>query len=140
MLSPELMFKIVNALVLPFWAILIFLPQKKWRNTAIYAFCMFMSVIYVVYVLMGISQLDMDSFGSIEGIKNLFSQDEAVVGGWIHYLTFDLLVGNWIVNQSIKHNMKYLLVIPCLLLCFMFGPAGYLLFSLVKLGKVKSLG
>ncbi|MTI21161.1 DUF4281 domain-containing protein [Fulvivirga sp. RKSG066] len=132
-------FKIVNAAVLPFWILLIFFPKKTWRNPAVYIFCVVMSILYVVYVVTGLGDFNPEAFNSLAGVKALFTQDEAVLGGWIHYLTFDLLMGNWIVNQGIKYKINHLLIVPCLFFCFMFGPFGYLLFSLLKLYQVKNL-
>ena len=84
--------------------------------------------------------MDMQSFSSLEGVKSMFSSDVAVLTGWVHYLVFDLLIGNWILNQSRKNEIPHLLVVPCLLLCFMFGPAGFLVYQLILMVKLKRLG
>ncbi|GAA0757735.1 hypothetical protein GCM10009433_14260 [Psychroflexus lacisalsi] len=99
-----------------------------------------MSVVYAIYVIQGFGDLDMESFSKLEGIKAMFTSDEAVVTGWVHYLVFDLLVGHWILKQSQKENINHFLIIPCLLLCFMFGPVGYLLYFIIKTAKTKKLG
>ncbi|SDG56258.1 ABA4-like family protein [Psychroflexus sediminis] len=132
-------FQIVNTIVLPAWLILIFFPSKSWRNPVIYGFSMAMSVVYLVYVITGLGNFDMESFSKLEGIKAMFTSDAAVLTGWVHYLVFDLLIGNWILNQSRKHDINHFLIIPCLLLCFMFGPVGFLLYSIIKLVKTKKL-
>ncbi len=132
-------FQIVNTIVLPAWLILIFAPKQKWRNPVIYSFAAVMASVYAFYVLTGLNNFDPSSFGSLVGVKALFTHDEAVLAGWVHYLVFDLLIGNWILNQSIKHGVKHYLVIPCLLLSFMFGPIGYLLFTIIKISKAKTL-
>lgn len=132
-------FQIVNTIVLPAWLILIFFPKKTWRNPVIYAFAMLMAVVYLYYVATSLGDLDMESFSTLEGIKAMFTTDVAVLTGWVHYLVFDLLVGNWILNNSQKHKINHYLIIPCLLLCFMFGPVGYLLYSVIKLVQVRTL-
>lgn len=138
-MNASIVFQIVNTVVLPAWIILIFLPKKSWRNPVIYGFAMVMAVVYAFYVLTSLGDLDMEAFSKLEGIKAMFSSDEAVLTGWVHYLVFDLLVGNWIVNNAQKHKINHYVVIPCLFFCFMFGPVGYLLYSGVKLAKVKHL-
>jgi hypothetical protein len=132
-------FQIVNTIVLPAWLILIFFPKKSWRNPVIYSFAMIMAVLYVFYIVRGLGDLDLEAFSQLEGVKAMFSSDEAVLNGWIHYLVFDLLVGNWVVNNAQKHKINHYLIIPCLFFCFMFGPVGYLLYSIVKLVKIKNL-
>lgn len=132
-------FQIVNTIVLPAWLILIFFPKKSWRNPIIYGFAMVMALVYVYYIIIGFGDLDLEAFSELEGVKGMFTSDEAVLTGWVHYLAFDLLVGNWVVNNAQKHKINHYLIIPCLFFCFMFGPIGYLLYSIVKLVKIKSL-
>jgi hypothetical protein len=138
-MTTSIVFQIVNTIVLPAWLILIFFPKKTWRNPVIYGFAMAMAVVYAYYVATGFGDLDMESFSTLEGIKAMFTTDVAVLTGWTHYLIFDLLVGNWVLNNSQKHHINHYLIIPCLLLCFMFGPVGFLLYSVIKLAQVRSL-
>ena len=139
-MTASIVFQIVNTLVLPAWLILIFLPRKSWRKPVIYVLSMVMAALYIFYVIIGLGDMDMQSFNSLAGVKNMFTSDMAVLTGWIHYLVFDLLIGSWIVDQSKKNSISHLLIIPCLLLCFMFGPAGYLLYKLIQLVKLKKVG
>lgn len=132
-------FQVVNTVILIPWIVLIFFPKKKWKNPAIHSFAVLMSLLYSYHVLADIASFDPSAFNSLEGIKAIFTKDEALLAGWIHYLVFDLLVGNWIVNQSIKYGIKHYLIIPCLFFTFMFGPLGYLLFFSVRTFKTKSL-
>ena len=50
----------------------------------------------------------------------------------MHYLAFDLFVGSWEVSDARKRGVHHLLVIPCLLATFMAGPAGLVLYLLVR--------
>ena len=92
-----------------------------------------LSVLYVVMLAEGMESLDFDSFGSLEGVMQLFTEPSAVVMGWIHYLAFDLMVGWFIVNDAHKHGINRYLTIPCLLFSFMLGPTGLLLYLLLRL-------
>jgi len=67
-------------------------------------------------------------FGSLAAVKSLFSEDRAVLAGWVHYLAFDLFVGCWIVTDAAERGIAHLATVPCLVLTFMFGPAGLLLY------------
>jgi hypothetical protein len=46
--------------------------------------------------------------------------------GWTHCLAFDLLVGNWEARDARTRGISPVLVVPYLLLTFLFGPAGWL--------------
>ena len=52
---------------------------------------------------------------------------------WIHYLVFDLFVGAWIVRDAARRGVAHLAVVPCLLLTLMVGPAGLLLYLVLRL-------
>jgi len=71
-------------------------------------------------------------FGSFAAVMELFSHAAALMAGWIHFLAFDLLVGAWICRQGRGIGMPFWLVAPCLPVTFLFGPAGFLLFQLVR--------
>ena len=63
----------------------------------------------------------------------MFASDSALVAGWFHYLAFDLFVGTWIVRDGLERKLHPLLILPCLPLTFLFGPAGLLLFLILRL-------
>jgi hypothetical protein len=46
----------------------------------------------------------------------------------VHYLAFDLFVGGWEVRDAQERGIRHLLVVPALVLTFLFGPAGWLLY------------
>ncbi|MEQ8926707.1 MAG: ABA4-like family protein [Fulvivirga sp.] len=128
-------FNIVNAWVLPFWILLIFFPKWKLTNKIVQVGAALLAIIYSFYLITG-PAIDFTSFGSLAGVKELFTLENAVLIGWVHYLAFDLLVGNWIVNEAKEIGINHWFIIPCLLFCFMLGPVGFLLFQLLKFAKV----
>jgi hypothetical protein len=68
-------------------------------------------------------------FDSLSNVMLLFTKPEIALAGWIHYLAFDLFVGSWEVRTARAERIPLLIVLPCLLLTFLFGPAGYLVFT-----------
>jgi hypothetical protein len=70
-------------------------------------------------------------FGSLAGVGALFEDPWVRLAGWIHYLAFDLFIGGWMVREADARAVPRLLMIPCLLLTFLFGPAGLLCFFLI---------
>jgi hypothetical protein len=73
-------------------------------------------------------------FGSLEQVKALFTQDRAVLAGWVHYLAFDLFVGCWIVLDADERRIGRWLLVPCLGLTFMVGPVGLLVYLALRTG------
>jgi hypothetical protein len=72
-------------------------------------------------------------FGSVAEVRALFANDNALAAGWLHYLAFDLFVGSWIAELGLKARIPALLLIPCLLLTFLLGPTGLVLFLILRL-------
>jgi len=77
------------------------------------------------------------NFGSLAGVTALFSVPELLLAGWIHYLAFDLFVGAWELKDGQANNIPHLLIVPSLVVTLMAGPAGLVLYWLVKLIYLK---
>lgn len=127
-------FSISNTIVLPMWLLMLILP--KWKVTRFLidykVIPLILSLIYVIYIGISLKTGGMMDFGSLSSVMELFTKENAVLAGWVHYLAFDLLVGMWMLDQNRKLGIHQLLMVPCLLGCFMFGPVGFLLFIIIK--------
>jgi hypothetical protein len=78
-------------------------------------------------------------FGTLAQVHALFTNDWLLLAGWVHYLAFDLFVGSWKVRDAQKHGISHLFVIPGLVLTFMFGPIGFLLYCIVRVVRIRTL-
>lgn len=72
------------------------------------------------------------SFSSLEGVMTFFQDPWLATAGWIHYLAFDLFVGAWELRDAQRRGINHLLVVPCLVITFLAGPAGLLLYFIVR--------
>jgi hypothetical protein len=90
-----------------------------------------LALVYVGIVLTTFGRTP-GGFSSLGSVATLFSNPWALLAGWIHYLAFDLLIGTWEVRDARERGVPHLLVVPCLALTFMFGPAGWLLYTIVR--------
>ncbi|HEU6452531.1 MAG TPA: ABA4-like family protein, partial [Gemmatimonadaceae bacterium] len=61
-----------------------------------------------------------------------FENPWALLAGWVHYLAFDLFVGGWEVRDAQRRGIPHLLVVPALVLTFLFGPGGLLLYLAIR--------
>lgn len=133
-MNSETVFSIVNALVMPQWLMMIFVPHWKWTQKLAdsYLIPLLLAAVYACYVITSLGNLDFMSFSTLAGIKALFADDESVLVGWVHYLCFDLVAGTWIYKDSLSRGMNRILVGPCLFLCLMMGPIGFLLYWIIR--------
>jgi len=70
-------------------------------------------------------------FSTLAGVEALFSRREAILGGWVHFLAFDLFVGSFEAEDARRRGISGWLLLPCLFLTLMAGPAGLLLYLLI---------
>ncbi|WP_316847317.1 ABA4-like family protein [Pedobacter psychrodurus] len=130
-------FSAVSSLAALQWLVLIVAP--KWKVTQwLIRFAvvpLLLAIVYSIYIT-GFFGIQGGGFGSIQEVRILFSNDNLLLAGWAHYLAFDLLIGFSIIKSAQDKSVSHWLVIPCLLLTFMFGPCGYLLYQMIQ--KIKS--
>jgi Domain of unknown function (DUF4281) len=131
--SPEQLFSVCSMLVLPGWLLLVFLPRWKWtaRFVCPVLIPLALALVYLWLVATTFGRTPGD-FNSLAGVSQLFQNPKALLAGWIHYLAFDLFVGSWEVRDAQRTGVHHLLVVPCLFLTFMFGPAGLLLYFALR--------
>ena len=138
-MTPSDVFSLVGTIALPMWILMIFLP--KWKVTRFLIdhkiVPILLSVVYVIYIILAMQIGGGMDFGSLSSVMALFTEEHAVLAGWVHYLAFDLLIGMWILNQNKTLNIHHLLIIPCLIGSFMLGPVGFLLFMIMRAVKLK---
>ncbi|MBO6575667.1 MAG: DUF4281 domain-containing protein [Rhodothermales bacterium] len=134
-MSPDAAFSMAGTLVMPCWLLLIFAPRWSWTTRLITTVAVpaLLAVAYIYFLASGFGETD-GGFGSLDEVATLFSDPRNLLAGWLHYLAFDLLVGSWIVRDAARVGVNHLLIVPCLVLCFLAGPVGYLLYLLLRAG------
>ena len=76
-------------------------------------------------------------FDSLANVEKLFQTRDLVLAGWIHYLAFDLFIGAWEARTARAERIPFVVVVPCLALTFLFGPAGLLAFQSLRFVRAR---
>lgn len=131
-MNTEALFLAANAAVLPAWLLLMAVPRWRWTGP----FCgrvmpALLAVFYIVLIAAGDGQ---GSFLSLAGVRRFFDTPLFLLAGWVHYLAFDLFVGAWEVEDARRRGLAHGVVVPCLILTLLFGPAGFLLYLGMRRG------
>jgi len=77
---------------------------------------------------------------SVEGLKPFFRSDGGIVVGWTHYLALDLFTGLWIARDADGKRFSRLAQAPVLLLTFLAGPLGLLLWLVARERRARGAG
>jgi hypothetical protein len=133
------LFSLAGDLVLPVWLLLIFAPRWRWtQRLATFVVPLLLASLYVALLLHG-GHVKGAGFGSLAQVARLFSSQDFLLAGWIHYLAFDLFTGAWQTRDALRLGLSRWLVAPCLVLTFLFGPVGLALYLLLRLALRKEL-
>lgn len=131
-MTPEQVFSIANTVALLSWVALVTLPRVPWVASTVAG--LFVPVLLAIgYVgLIAFNWGGPGGFSTLAGVAQLFSNPWLLLAGWIHYLAFDLLIGSWEARDARERRIPHWLLVPCLILTFLFGPAGWLLYQAVR--------
>ncbi len=133
-MKAEQIFLVVNLIAVLGWLLIAILP--RWKYTRIIVLSggipLLLAVAYTALIMVFFGKAE-GGFDSLANVMKLFTNEWAVLTGWIHYLAFDLFVGSWEVRDSQEKGVSHVLVIPCLMLTFVFGPIGLLTYMIIRL-------
>jgi len=131
-MTPESLFSILNPFALAGWLLLIFLPRWRWTATVVPLVAVpLLCAAYAVLVAAALPGSE-GGFSSLAGARALFADPWVLLAGWTHYLAFDLFIGSWEVRDAQRRGVPHLLVVPALVLTFLLGPAGLLLYLAIR--------
>lgn len=125
-------FALAGTAVLPAWVALAAAPYR-WQAPRYVAVTVAAAIAMLYAALIGAFFADAPGgYGSLDAVARLFEHRGLLLAGWVHYLAFDLLVGLWLRDEAVRLGLSRWLLVPCLLLTFLFGPLGWLLFLGVR--------
>lgn len=133
-MTPDTIFQLCNGLALAGWIVLV-IVSPFWMQADKLVIGIIITLLCIVYAWLIFGNFnfsDTSQFSTLDGVMNLFTNRSLVTAGWVHYLAFDLFAGTWIKRNALRYGVAHALVIPCLLLTFMLGPVGLLLYLVIR--------
>jgi hypothetical protein len=132
----EAFFQFTNTLALAAWIALILFPGKKlvsgWLCAVVVPGLLALGYAAVIGCKLATDGLPVADVTTLAGLREVFGDDWVFAAAWTHYLVFDMVVGAWIARNSIKLGMPWLLRTVALLLTFLAGPVGFLVYILAR--------
>ena len=118
LLTFENIYLIANWGVIPFWILLVVLPNHQITNFFV------QSVIIPLLLATGYAYLSyniyldgniLDGFelySGLDGLYSMFANEALLLIFWLHFLAISLFAGSWVVRDSRKYFMPKIITIP----------------------------
>ena len=133
--------------ILPFWLMLIILPNSKFTqffvNSIILPLILTTIYVYIIYQAFlldePISEI-IKIYLSLDNLYTVFATESFLLVFWLHFLTLNLFLGSWISRDGVKYNVPRGLVSVPLILVYFTGPLGLVLYWIIRVFYAKRLG
>ena len=142
----EMIYLWVNLGVLPFWFLIIFFPQSqlcKYIATSIFPMFLlggiYVFVIYKSYLNSYDFLTNFNLYLGIDYLSNLFDKKFFLLSFWIHFVSVNLFIGGWILNNSQKFSINKVLIAFPLIITYLTGPIGILFYWIIKIFYSKKI-
>ena len=144
-LSYENIYLMANWGVIPFWLLLIILPNHGVTNffvqSIIAPLLLASAYVFVAYNIFLEGNI-LDSFELYRGLEDLysmFSSEAFLLVFWLHFLSISLFLGAWISRDSQRYMIPRFFVIISLVLTYFTGPAGLLIYWFIRIFFAKKI-
>ena len=133
--------------ILPLWLMLIMIPNSKFTqffvNSIIVPLILSATYTYIIYQAILMDEPIFDFFKlylSIDNLYTLFATESFLIVFWLHFLSLNLFLGSWISRDGVKYNISRSIIFIPLVLIYLTGPLGLVLYWLVRVFRAKRLG
>tara|TARA_X000001036_G_scaffold367705_1_gene353073 strand:+ start:295 stop:765 length:471 start_codon:yes stop_codon:yes gene_type:complete len=145
LLNFENIYFIANWGVIPFWLLLILLPN---HNITIF---FSQSVIPIILLAIGYTYLTyniylegnifdgFELYKGLDGLYSMFANEALLLIFWLHFLAISLFVGAWIVRDSRKYNIPKVISVFSLILTYFAGPVGLIIYWFIRIFFAKKI-
>ena len=137
----------VNFGIIPFWLLLIFLPNSKitqfFVNSIIIPLILASAYIYVLYKNFLLNEPFFNVFElylSLDSLYTIFAAESILLVFWLHFVALSLFMGSWVSRDSVKYNISRKLIFIPLILIYFTGPLGLVLYWLIRIFYSRKLG
>lgn len=139
-INNEVMFSVVGVLSFIGWGALAFSPLRHAPLILIArVISILLALIYTYFLVSLWGHEPKVDFSSLAGVASGFSNMGHLLTGWMHFLALDLFIGAWQVERARKIGIPHIILLPCLMLTFLVGPLGLLLFLVIQSIKMRKI-
>ena len=144
-LSYQNIYLMANWGVIPFWLLLIILPNHGVTNffvqSIVAPFLLAAAYGFIAYniFLEGNTLDSFDLYSGLDGLYSMFANEAFLLVFWIHFLAISLFLGAWISRDSQRYMVPRFFVIISLILTYFTGPVGLLIYWFIRIFFAKKI-
>ena len=144
-LSYQNIYLIANWGVIPFWLLLIILPNHGVTNffvqSIVAPFLLAGAYGFIAYniFLEGNTLDSFELYSGLDGLYSMFANEAFLLVFWIHFLAISLFLGAWISRDSQRYMVPKFFVIISLTLTYFTGPVGLLIYWFIRIFFAKKI-
>tara|TARA_B100000674_G_scaffold468893_1_gene455177 strand:+ start:40 stop:510 length:471 start_codon:yes stop_codon:yes gene_type:complete len=145
LINSETIYLVANWGVIPFWLLLIFIPNHGLTNffvqSIIVPIILAVAYVYLSYNLYLENNIfdGFELYKGLDGLYSMFANEILLLVFWLHFLAISLFVGSWIARDSNKHFVPKIITIPSLILTYFTGPVGLVVYWFFRIFFTKKI-
>jgi hypothetical protein len=145
LLTLENIYLLANWGVIPFWLLLIALPNNQITNffvqSIIIPLLLAVSYVYLSYkiYLDGNILGGFELYSGLDGLYSMFANETLLLIFWLHFLAISLFTGAWIVRDAKKFIIPKIIIILSLILTYFTGPVGLVFYWFIRIFFAKKI-
>jgi len=136
-----------NLGVLPFWFMLVFMPNFRitqiFTNSVVLPLILASAYGYSFYQIILLDESISNIFNlylSLDDLYTVFATESFLLIFWLHFLALNLFLGSWVSRDGVKYNIRRGLVSIPLIIIYFTGPIGLVLYWLIRVFYAKKIG
>ena len=146
LLTYENIYLVANWGVIPFWLMLIFIPNngvtKFFVHSVVTPLLLGVAYVYIgykIYLEGNIFEVFNLYFG-LENLYTIYSNETFLLIFWLHFISISLLLGSWISRDGQKYMIPKILIAISLILTYFSGPIGIVFYWFVRIFFSRKIG
>ena len=135
-----------NIGILPFWLLIIFIPNSKFTriltNSIIIPLILASAYSFIIYKAILLDEKILEIFNlyaSLDNLYTIFATESFLLVFWLHFLALNIFLGSWISIDAIKHSVPKIFTGIVLIIVYFAGPLGLVLYWFVRIFYSKKL-
>ena len=145
LLTNENIYLVANWGVIPFWLLLVFIPNHQITNfltqSIIAPLLLGAGYAYLSYLIYQNGEIfdGFELYSGLDGLYSMFANESLLLIFWLHFLAISLFAGSWIVRDSKRYFIPKVIIIPSLILTYFTGPIGLVIYWFFRIFFAKKI-